>query len=91
MKGLLERRVVSDRSGTEYLDGDDPPVYSKSKPSAWFPQLVKLNGYSIYRVERQTGPSSVLDYEWLIDPEMRKPWEGTADQAELQALMENDK
>lgn len=90
MSGLLERRVVFDRSGTQYLDGDDPPVYSKSKPSAWFPQRVKVDGYSVYRVERQVGPSSLVDYEWLIDQETGKPWEGNESAATLIALLEND-
>ena len=40
-------------------------------PGPWFPQLCKVNGFAVYRLERQTGPCARDDYEFARDEDGR--------------------
>lgn len=46
------------------LDKNQPQLSPR-----WKPSHVKVNSFYVWRIERQTGPDPVTDYEWALDNE----------------------
>jgi starvation-inducible outer membrane lipoprotein len=56
---------------------------AKIYPGPWKPSRVKVDSYRAWRVERQTGPDAVKDYEWATGTD-GQPWQSHGEQEAIE-------